>query len=109
MWNVILGRNYYFPMYAYIYNIKFAVYTMHLITSYFSNDEDSVDSKRRRMEIVRVYDPRYLLFEFTWNLMLRKSQVIMVKEYMQSMQQASQGMRSKIKNFFLLQLQFKRS
>ncbi len=30
------------------------------------------------------YDPRYLLFEFTWNIMLRKSQISMVIDYMDS-------------------------
>ena len=30
---------------------------------------------------VRRYDPRFLVFEFTWNILLRKSQVTMVREF----------------------------
>ena len=30
------------------------------------------------------YDPRFLVFEFTWNLLLRKGQLDMVKEFKQT-------------------------
>jgi len=29
-----------------------------------------------------IYDPRFLVFEFTWNIMLRQAQVILVREFM---------------------------
>lgn len=32
-----------------------------------------------------VYDPRFLLFEFTWNILLRESQVILIREFMDAL------------------------
>jgi len=32
-----------------------------------------------------IVDPRFLVFEFTWNILLRERQVIMVREFMESM------------------------
>ena len=43
---------------------------------HFSGGEE----KRRRTALS--YDPRFLVFEFTWNLMLRRSQVTMVRDYL---------------------------
>ena len=40
-----------------------------------------VDSTEDAGAITHVYDPRFLLFEFTWNILLRKSQVRMVRDY----------------------------
>ena len=36
----------------------------------------------RKEEQGRVYDPRFLLFEFTWNLVLRKAQIELVHEFL---------------------------
>lgn len=33
----------------------------------------------------RVYDPRFLVFEFTWNIILRESQVKLVREFMDAL------------------------
>lgn len=53
-------------------------------------DDSGGEAKRRRVEEkeieparmhVRTYDPRFLLFEFTWNILLRSSQVAMVRQY----------------------------
>jgi hypothetical protein len=39
-------------------------------------------SKRYYMSQDRTFDPRYLVFEFIWNLMLREAQVEMIDEFM---------------------------
>jgi hypothetical protein len=53
---------------------------------HISNDiiKEDRQEKRRRIDIDITYDPRYLVFEFTWNLMLRKPQVEMVVDYLES-------------------------
>lgn len=43
------------------------------------------------------FDPRYLVFEFTWNIVLRKAQVQLVREIMQSMRQG----RSTVKQLIM--------
>ena len=32
-----------------------------------------------------LYDPRFLLFEFTWNILLRESQVILIREFIDAL------------------------
>jgi len=43
------------------------------------------EEKRQRVEMT--FDPRFLLFEFTWSLLLRKSQVQIVQEYLLNLSQ----------------------
>ena len=44
------------------------------------------EEKRLRQGVEMTYDPRFLLFEFTWSLLLRKSQVQIVNEYLANLQ-----------------------
>ena len=44
------------------------------------------EEKRLRQHVELVYDPRFLLFEFTWSILLRKSQVDIVNEYLSNLQ-----------------------
>jgi hypothetical protein len=53
-----------------------------------------------------VYDPRFLMFEFTWNILLRKVQVDMVREYVSDLRQGKSSVKQMImgagnSNFFL--------
>ena len=42
------------------------------------------------------YDPRFLLFEFTWNILLRKSQVRMVRDYVHNIQSGQSAVKQMI-------------
>lgn len=43
------------------------------------------EEKRLRQGADMTYDPRFLLFEFTWSILLRKSQVEIVNEYLENL------------------------
>ena len=44
-----------------------------------------------------IFDPRFLVFEFTWNIVLRKAQVKIVKDFMDSLKQG----KSKVKQMIM--------
>lgn len=56
------------------------------------------ESKRRRTEesIRFVYDPRFMLFEFTWNILLRKVQVQMVRDYVGDLKNGKSSVKQMI-------------
>ena len=43
-----------------------------------------------------IYDPRFLVFEFTWNIVLREKQVILVREFMSSLAQGKSTVKQMI-------------
>eukprot|EP01087_Luapelamoeba_hula_P004848 TRINITY_DN1482_c0_g1_i1.p1 TRINITY_DN1482_c0_g1~~TRINITY_DN1482_c0_g1_i1.p1 ORF type:complete len:4317 (-),score=602.49 TRINITY_DN1482_c0_g1_i1:51-13001(-) len=42
------------------------------------------------------YDPRFLVFEFTWNIMLRRSQVLLVREFISNLKMGKSMVRQMI-------------
>lgn len=51
---------------------------------YISSSGDSTNTKeeeKRQRIVCMSYDPRFLLFEFTWSILLRKSQIEIVNDY----------------------------
>ena len=43
------------------------------------------DTSGNSSSSIRVFDPRYLVFEFTWNILLRKKQVTTVNDLLKNM------------------------
>jgi hypothetical protein len=70
----------------------------HYIDSKETVVADELDAKRRRVESTDVfsYDPRFLLFEFTWNILLRKVQVEMVRDYISDLRNGKSSVKQMI-------------
>eukprot|EP00808_Paulinella_micropora_P006835 g75373.t1 len=58
----------------------------------FAKAMDSADSEENL-----VYDPRFLIFEFTWNILLRRNQVELVQDFMQALKKG----QSKVKQMIM--------
>jgi hypothetical protein len=56
------------------------------------------ETKRQRISSKEEYsfDPRFLLFEFTWNILLRKTQVEMVRDYISDLRQGKSSVKQMI-------------
>lgn len=56
------------------------------------------ETKRQRFNSADRYtfDPRFLLFEFTWNILLRKVQVEMVRDYISDLRQGTSSVKQMI-------------
>ena len=51
----------------------------------------------RKQDEELVFDPRFLIFEFTWNILLRRKQVGIVEMFVQTLKQG----RSKVKQMIM--------
>ena len=54
---------------------------------HYVNKKAILGGEEKRQRVDMTYDPRYLLFEFTWSILLRKSQVEIVNEYLHNLEQ----------------------
>ncbi len=80
-----------------INNLKMSRYYMDILENSVVNVATEGEGKRRRTDNLSVhYDPRFLLFEFTWNILLRKVQIEMVREYVSDIQNGRSSVKQMI-------------
>ena len=52
---------------------------------FIDNNRQNFGGEEKRQRLEMSFDPRFLLFEFTWGILLRKSQVEIVQEYLSNL------------------------
>lgn len=58
--------------------------------------ESLISGEGKRQKIDMTYDPRFLLFEFTWSILLRKSQVTIVRDYATALERGESTVKQMI-------------